>query len=146
MGISRENLPHVFRPYFTTKDRGSMQTGLWAGVGHLPENSPSPRRQSKHRERGEKGDHHSGGPAQPENHSCKIQSRPGPGGYRVKTILLLAEKPGFAEAVRAVLDAARYRVVYQNEIRSGDVLLTQGRVDACILGRGTDDHPAHSHH
>ncbi len=51
----------------------------------------------------------------------------------MKTILLLAEKPGFAEAVRAVLDAARYRVVYQNEIRSGDVLLTQGRVDACIL-------------
>ncbi len=32
MGISRENLPHVFRPYFTTKDRGSMQRGFGLGL------------------------------------------------------------------------------------------------------------------
>jgi signal transduction histidine kinase len=32
MGISRENLPHVFRPYFTTKDRGSTQRGFGLGL------------------------------------------------------------------------------------------------------------------
>src|SRR5258708_16503977 len=51
----------------------------------------------------------------------------------MKTVLILAEQPGLAEAIRTVLDAGRYRVVYQSEVRPGDVLLTQGRVDACIL-------------
>jgi signal transduction histidine kinase/DNA-binding NarL/FixJ family response regulator len=51
----------------------------------------------------------------------------------MKTVLILAEQPGLAEAIRSVLDAGRYRVVYQSEVRPGDVLLTQGRVDACIL-------------
>jgi signal transduction histidine kinase len=32
MGISRENLPHVFRPYFTTKDRGSTSRGFGLGL------------------------------------------------------------------------------------------------------------------
>jgi two-component system cell cycle sensor histidine kinase/response regulator CckA len=32
MGISRENLPHVFRPYFTTKDRGSAKRGFGLGL------------------------------------------------------------------------------------------------------------------
>lgn len=31
-GISRENLPHVFRPYFTTKDRGSGKRGFGLGL------------------------------------------------------------------------------------------------------------------
>jgi signal transduction histidine kinase/DNA-binding NarL/FixJ family response regulator len=51
----------------------------------------------------------------------------------MKTLLILADKPGLAEAIRAALNADRYRVVYQTELRPGDALLTQGRVDACIL-------------
>jgi signal transduction histidine kinase len=31
-GISREHLPHVFRPYFTTKDRGSGKRGFGLGL------------------------------------------------------------------------------------------------------------------
>jgi signal transduction histidine kinase len=31
-GISRENLPHVFRPYFTTKNRGSGKRGFGLGL------------------------------------------------------------------------------------------------------------------
>ena len=31
-GISSENLPHVFRPYFTTKDRGSGKRGFGLGL------------------------------------------------------------------------------------------------------------------
>lgn len=51
----------------------------------------------------------------------------------MKTLLVLAEKPGLAEAIRAVLDGDRYRVIFQTELRAGDVILSQGRVDACIL-------------
>jgi signal transduction histidine kinase/CheY-like chemotaxis protein len=51
----------------------------------------------------------------------------------MKTLLILADKPGLAEAIRAALSADRYRIVYQSEMRPGDALLTQGRVDACIL-------------
>src|SRR5437762_1763416 len=51
----------------------------------------------------------------------------------MKTLLVLADTQGLSEAIRAVVDAGRYRVVYQAELRAGDVLLSQGRIDACVM-------------
>jgi signal transduction histidine kinase/DNA-binding NarL/FixJ family response regulator len=51
----------------------------------------------------------------------------------MKTLLVISDTQGLAEAIRAVVDAGRFRVVYQSELRAGDVLVSQGRVDACIL-------------
>ncbi len=51
----------------------------------------------------------------------------------MKTLLVVADKPGLAEAIRAVLDRDRYRVIFQPEVRPGDAILSANRVDACIL-------------
>src|ERR1700749_1361048 len=51
----------------------------------------------------------------------------------MKTLLVIADKPGLAEAIRAALDRDRYRVIFQTEVRPGDAILSQNRVDACIL-------------
>ena len=51
----------------------------------------------------------------------------------MKTLLVIADKPGLAEAIRAALDRDRYRVIFQTEVRAGDTVLSQNRVDACIL-------------
>ena len=51
----------------------------------------------------------------------------------MKTLLVIADKPGLAEAIRAALDRDRYRVIFQTEVRTGDAILNPNRVDACIL-------------
>ena len=51
----------------------------------------------------------------------------------MKTLLVLAQQPGLAEALRAVLDPEQYRIVQQTEVREADLLRSHGRVDACVL-------------
>ena len=51
----------------------------------------------------------------------------------MKTILVLSSHPGFAEAIRAGLDAARYRVVQRLTVDEAEPLLAHGLVAACVL-------------
>src|SRR5256885_2274208 len=51
----------------------------------------------------------------------------------MKTLLVLAKESGLASAIRAVLDAERYRIVSQADAREAEPLLRQGTVDGCIL-------------
>lgn len=51
----------------------------------------------------------------------------------MKTLLVIARQPGLAEAVRAVLDAAAFRVLHHVEVWAAEPLFSQGRVDAVIL-------------
>jgi signal transduction histidine kinase len=51
----------------------------------------------------------------------------------MKTLLVLAAEPGFAAAIRALLDPERYRVIAKGEVGEAESLLRQGLVDACLL-------------
>src|SRR5271170_1307451 len=51
----------------------------------------------------------------------------------MKTILVLSGHPDFAEAIRAGLDVARYRVVHRLSVDEAEPLLAHGLVAACIL-------------
>ena len=51
----------------------------------------------------------------------------------MKTLLVLAQHSGLADAIRAVLDPEQHRVVYQKEIWEAEALLDQGAIDACVL-------------
>ena len=57
----------------------------------------------------------------------------------MKTLLVLAQEPGLASAVRAVVDPDRYRVVAQTEAWEAEPLLRQGTIDACILDTDLTD-------
>ncbi len=51
----------------------------------------------------------------------------------MKTLLVLAEHPEQAEAVRAAVDAAQYRVLHHANLDEAEPLLVHGLADACIL-------------
>jgi len=51
----------------------------------------------------------------------------------VKTLLVVAPQPGFAEAVRAVLPADEFRVLHHATAWTADHLLSQGAIDGVIL-------------
>jgi signal transduction histidine kinase len=51
----------------------------------------------------------------------------------MKTLLLLAEHPDLAEAVRAGLNSEQYRVLHRASLDEAEPLLVHGLVDACIL-------------
>ena len=60
----------------------------------------------------------------------------------MKTVLVIAGEVGLADAVRAVLDPACYRVVHQADTSEAEPMLANGSVDVCILGTAlTDIHP-----
>src|SRR2546425_11044941 len=51
----------------------------------------------------------------------------------MKTVLVLAEHPELAEAVRAALNPEQYRVVHRANLEEAEPLLAQGLADACII-------------
>lgn len=51
----------------------------------------------------------------------------------MKTILVLAEHPGSAEAVRDALDAEQYRVVHRTGMEEAEPLLVHGLASLCVL-------------
>ena len=51
----------------------------------------------------------------------------------MKTILVLSNHPDFAEAIRAGLDSAQYRVVHRLTVDEAEPLLAHGLVAACVL-------------
>src|SRR5436190_24089292 len=51
----------------------------------------------------------------------------------MKTLLVLAEHPDLAEAVRAGLDSAQYRIVHRSTLEEAEPLLVHGLADLCIL-------------
>ena len=51
----------------------------------------------------------------------------------MKTILVLSYHPDFAEAIRAGLDAERYRVVHRLSVDEAEPLLVHGLAAACIV-------------
>src|SRR5258708_6094971 len=51
----------------------------------------------------------------------------------MKTLLILAEHPDFAEAVRAGINSELYRVVHRTSLEEAEPLLVHGLAEACIL-------------
>jgi signal transduction histidine kinase len=51
----------------------------------------------------------------------------------MKTLLVLAEHPNFAEAVRAGIIPEQCRVIHRTSLETAEPLLVHGLVDACIL-------------
>src|SRR5271165_2361845 len=51
----------------------------------------------------------------------------------MKTLLVLAEHPDFAEVVRAGINSEQYRVVHRNSLEEAEPLLVHGLAEACIL-------------
>jgi signal transduction histidine kinase/CheY-like chemotaxis protein len=51
----------------------------------------------------------------------------------MKTLLVLAPHPDFAESVRAALDPEKYRLIHRISLEEAEPLLTRGMEDACIL-------------
>src|SRR6266567_1945543 len=51
----------------------------------------------------------------------------------MKTLLVLAQHPDTAEAVRSGLDVERYRVIHRANSEEAEPLLAHGIADACIL-------------
>ena len=51
----------------------------------------------------------------------------------MRTLLVLAEHPDLAEAVRAGLESDRYRVLHRSSLEEAEPLLVHGLADACIL-------------
>src|SRR5271166_3985607 len=51
----------------------------------------------------------------------------------MKTLLVLAEHPDFAEAVRAGINSELYRVVHRTSLEEAEPLLVHGLAEACIL-------------
>lgn len=56
-----------------------------------------------------------------------------------RTILVLGQHPGLAEAVRAAVDAATVRVIHRTDTVEATPLLAPGMIDACILDAGTTE-------
>jgi signal transduction histidine kinase/DNA-binding NarL/FixJ family response regulator len=57
----------------------------------------------------------------------------------MRTLLVFAQQPGLPAALRAVLDPERYRVLWQSDAGAGQLLLSPGLVDACILDADLTD-------
>ncbi len=53
----------------------------------------------------------------------------------MKTLLVLAEHPDFAEAIRAAVNPEHYRVIARTGLDEAEPLLAHGLADACIAGR-----------
>jgi len=51
----------------------------------------------------------------------------------MKTILVLAENPEFAEAVRAALAPGEQKVVHRSGVEDAEPLLASGMADACVV-------------
>ncbi|MBI5383935.1 MAG: response regulator [Verrucomicrobia bacterium] len=51
----------------------------------------------------------------------------------MKTLLVLAQQAGFADAIRAVVDPQRYRVAHYRELWEAEPALRQSTIDACVL-------------
>lgn len=51
----------------------------------------------------------------------------------MKTLLVLAQHPGLAEAIGAGLDPERYRVVHRGDLEEAEPMLSAGLVDACLV-------------
>src|ERR1035437_3288284 len=51
----------------------------------------------------------------------------------MKTLLVLAEHPGFAEAIRAGINPQDYRVIARTNLDEAGPLLEHGLAEACIL-------------
>jgi signal transduction histidine kinase/DNA-binding NarL/FixJ family response regulator len=51
----------------------------------------------------------------------------------MKTLLVIAKQAGLAEAIRAVLDPEKHRVIHQKEAWEADPLLNEGTIDVCVL-------------
>jgi signal transduction histidine kinase/ActR/RegA family two-component response regulator len=51
----------------------------------------------------------------------------------MKTLLVLAEHPDFADAIRAGINSEQYRVVHRTSLEEAEPLLVHGLAEACIL-------------
>jgi signal transduction histidine kinase len=51
----------------------------------------------------------------------------------MRTLLVLAEHPDFADAIRAGINSELYRVVHRTSLEEAEPLLVHGLADACIL-------------
>jgi signal transduction histidine kinase/DNA-binding NarL/FixJ family response regulator len=51
----------------------------------------------------------------------------------VKTLLVLAQHPGFVDAVRSGLNPEDFRVVHRDAVEDAEPLLAEGVADACVL-------------
>src|SRR5678810_958430 len=51
----------------------------------------------------------------------------------MRTLLVLAEHPDFAESVRSAVNAEQYRVVHRANLEEAEPLLVHGLAEACIL-------------
>ena len=51
----------------------------------------------------------------------------------MRTLLVLAEHPDFAEAIRAGINSEQYRVVHRTTLEEAEPLLVHGLADACVL-------------
>ncbi|HLH52776.1 MAG TPA: ATP-binding protein [Verrucomicrobiae bacterium] len=51
----------------------------------------------------------------------------------MKTLLVLAEHPDFADAIRAGINSEQYRVVHRSSLEEAEPLLVHGLAEACIL-------------
>ncbi len=57
----------------------------------------------------------------------------------MKTLLVIAQQPSLAEAVRAVLDVEEFRVLHHADVWSAEPLFRQGTVDAVLLDTELND-------
>ena len=55
------------------------------------------------------------------------------GQQAMKTLLVLAEHPGFAEAIRAGINPQQYRVIARTNLEEAEPLLVHGLAEACII-------------
>ena len=51
----------------------------------------------------------------------------------MKTLLVLAEHPDFAEAIRAGINPEQYRVIARTDLAEAEPLLEHGLAEACIV-------------
>jgi signal transduction histidine kinase/CheY-like chemotaxis protein len=57
----------------------------------------------------------------------------GPDHRAMKTLLVLAGHPDFAEAIRAGINSEHYRVVHRTNLEEAEPLLVHGLAEACVL-------------
>lgn len=57
----------------------------------------------------------------------------------MRTLLVLAEHPGLAEAVQSALNPESYRVLHRSSLEEAEPLLAHGLADACILEVALDN-------
>ena len=74
----------------------------------------------------------------PVDLSCSQTSHPeassvGRGHRAMKTLLVLAEHPDFAEAIRAGVNPEQYRVIARANLDEAEPLLAHGLAEACIV-------------